>query len=226
LKYVLKPFSFRNLFKFKFYSKFEICSKFNFCSIFEICSKFNFCFQIRDLFQIWFFSKLEICSKLEIFSNLNSFQIRNLLQTWNLFQFKICSNFLFKIYLYTSKIYLNRKNSLPVGPNWLGPFGDRSQGGAIPSRKGRGIAASIYQIRKNPRRLLASHVHPAYMALLVSLRGSTPTGVPRWAGPIRLSFFLFCKSGNMFKLDYVLIQILCSNLKICLNSNLFKFEFV
>jgi hypothetical protein len=71
----------------------------------------------------------------------------------------------------------------------------------------------------------------AYTALLVSLRGSTPADVSRWAGPIRLSFFfffcfLFCKSGNMFKLDFVLIQISCSNLKICLNSNLFKFEFV
>jgi hypothetical protein len=34
-----------------------------------------------------------------------------------------------------------QKKDLPIGPNSVGPFEDRSQAGAIRSRNGRGIAA-------------------------------------------------------------------------------------
>jgi hypothetical protein len=97
-----------------FVSKFKFCSnlnlfELNFCSKFEFCSKFKICF------------KFEICSKFEFCS-----------------KFKIYSNFLFKIYLYTSKFCLTEeKKSYLLGRiGW--PIRTPLRGGSesLPQRAG------------------------------------------------------------------------------------------
>jgi hypothetical protein len=83
-------------------------------------------FQIQNLFQFKIYSKFEIYSKLEFCSNLKFIPIsysKYIYAHLNLFKQK------------------NERENLPVGPNFVGPYGDRSQAGAIRSRKGRDIAA-------------------------------------------------------------------------------------
>jgi hypothetical protein len=103
-------------------------------------------FQIRNLFQFEIYSKFEICSKLKICSDLKFIPISYLKYIYahlNLFKQK------------------KERENLPVGPNFVGPYGDRSQAGAIGSRKGRGIGAP-----------------GETTCLLLARRHSPPSGLP------------------------------------------------
>jgi hypothetical protein len=128
---------------------FKNCSHYNFIKIWNLFI-FKFCANSKFvptwiLFQFKTSSNLKFVLKLKFIPNLNFVPNSKFVPIWNLFQLFVQNIFVHIQNLFKQK----RKRSLLVGPNWLGPFGDRSQAGANRSRNGWGIAAATYSQQEN-----------------------------------------------------------------------------